>query len=49
MRPEDHGISPAEIGAAAIPGMVGVPPKPPQADRPFESGMSGGGGASGNY
>lgn len=49
VKPEDHGISLADIGAAAIPGMVGAPPKPPQADRPFEGGMSGGGGASGNY
>lgn len=49
VKPEDHGISLADIGAAAIPGMAGAPPKPPQADRPFEGGMSGGGGASGNY
>ncbi len=49
VKPEDHGISLADIGAAAIPGMVGAPPKPPQADRPFEGGMSGGGGASGTY
>jgi len=49
VKPEDHGISLADIGAAAIPGMVGALPKPPQADRPFEGGMSGGGGASGTY
>jgi len=49
VKPEDHGISLADIGAAAIPGMAGAPPKPPQADRPFEGGMSGGGGASGTY
>ncbi len=49
VKPEDHGISLADIGAAATPDMVGAPPRPPQADRPFEGGMSGGGGASGTY
>ena len=37
VKPEDHGISLADIGAAAIPGMAGAPPKPPQADRPATS------------
>jgi len=49
VKPEDHGISLADIGAAAIPGMVGGPQQPPQPEKPFEGGQSGGGGASGTY
>ncbi len=49
VKPEDHGISLADIGAAAIPGMVSEARPQPQADRSFEGGQSGGGGASGNF
>jgi hypothetical protein len=49
LKPEDYGINLADIGAAALPGALGAPPQEPQADRPFEGGQSGGGGASSNY
>jgi lysylphosphatidylglycerol synthetase-like protein (DUF2156 family) len=49
VKPEDHGIGLQDMGAAALPGMAGVPQPQAQADRPYEGGQSGGGGASGNF
>jgi len=49
LKPEDHGINPADLGAALLPGAIqaNLPPSPPE--KPFAGGQSGGGGASSGY
>jgi hypothetical protein len=49
LTPENHGINPANIGAALLPGAIlaNLPPASP--DKPFDGGQSGGGGASQGY
>ena len=49
LKPENHGISLADIGAAMIPGAVAAQPSPASPDKPFAGGQSGGGGASSGY
>ena len=49
LKPENHGINPAEIGAALLPGAVQANLPPSSPDKPFAGGQSGGGGASSGY
>ena len=49
LKPEDHGISPADLGAALLPGAIQANLPPSSPDKPFADGQSGGGGASSGY
>jgi hypothetical protein len=49
LKPENHGINLAEIGAALLPGAIQANLPPSSPDRPFAGGQSGGGGASSGY
>ncbi len=49
LKPENHGINLADLGAALLPGAIqaNLPPSAPE--KPFAGGQSGGGGASEGY
>ncbi len=49
LKPENHGINLAELGAALLPGAIQANLPPSSPDRPFAGGQSGGGGASSGY
>jgi uncharacterized membrane protein YhiD involved in acid resistance len=49
LKPEDHGINLAELGAALLPGAIQANLPPSSPDKPFAGGQSGGGGASSGY
>lgn len=49
LKPENHGINLAELGAALLPGAIRPHLPPSSPDRPFAGGQSGGGGASSGY
>jgi hypothetical protein len=49
LKPEDHGISLAEVAAALAPGAIGAQQPPAQPEKYFDGGSSGGGGASRNF
>jgi hypothetical protein len=50
LKPEQYGLSLAEIGAAALPGTTSSPVETQPTDpSPFEGGQSGGGGASRSF
>jgi hypothetical protein len=50
LKPEQYGLSLAEIGAAALPGITSSPVETPRTDpSPFEGGQSGGGGTSRSF
>jgi hypothetical protein len=49
LKPEDHGINPADLGAALLPGAIQANLPPSSPERPFAGGQSGGGGASSGY
>jgi hypothetical protein len=49
LKPEDHGINLADLGAAVLPGAIHATLPPASPDKPFEGGQSGGGGASQGY
>ena len=49
LKPENHGINLAELGAALLPGAIQANLPPSSPDKPFAGGQSGGGGASSGY
>jgi hypothetical protein len=49
LKPENHGINLAELGAALLPGAIQANLPPASPDKPFAGGQSGGGGASSGY
>jgi hypothetical protein len=49
LKPEDHGINLADVGAAVLPAAIHANLPPISPDKPFEGGQSGGGGASQGY
>lgn len=49
LKPEDHGINPADLGAALLPGAIQANLPPSSPEKPFAGGQSGGGGASSGY
>ena len=49
LKPENHGINLAELGAAFLPGAIQANLPPSSPDKPFAGGQSGGGGASSGY
>ncbi|HTZ39085.1 MAG TPA: hypothetical protein VMB77_02925 [Syntrophales bacterium] len=49
LKPENHGISLADIGAAILPGAIHANLPPASSDKPFAGGQSGGGGAASGY
>ena len=49
LKPEDHGINPADLGAALLPGAIQANLPPSSPEKPFSGGQSGGGGASSGY
>jgi hypothetical protein len=49
LKPENHGINLAELGAALLPGAIQANLPHASPDRPFAGGQSGGGGASSGY
>jgi hypothetical protein len=49
LKPENHGITLADIGAAVLPGAIQADLPPSSPDKPFAGGQSGGGGASNGY
>ncbi len=49
LKPENHGINLAELGAALLPGAIQANLPPASPDEPFAGGQSGGGGASSVY
>ena len=49
LKPESHGINLADIGAALTPGFVDSQQPPAQAEKFFDDGKSGGGGASRDF
>jgi hypothetical protein len=49
LKPESHGISLADIGAALTPGFVDSQQPPSQSEKYFDGGKSGGGGASRDF
>jgi hypothetical protein len=49
LKPENHGISLADLGAALLPGAIQANLPPASPDKPFAGGQSGGGGASSGY
>ncbi len=46
LKPENHGINLAAIGAAVLPGAIHANLPPASPDKPFDGGQSGGGGAA---
>jgi hypothetical protein len=49
LKPENHGINLADLGAAVLPGAIQANLPPSLPDKPFADGQSGGGGASSGY
>ncbi len=49
LKPENHGINLADLGAALLPGAIQANLPPASPDKPFAGGQSGGGGASSGY
>jgi len=49
LKPEDHGINVADLGAALLPGAIQANLPPSSPEKPFAGGQSGGGGASSGY
>ena len=49
LKPENHGISLADLGAAVLPGAIQANLPPASPDKPFAGGQSGGGGAASGY
>jgi hypothetical protein len=49
LKPENHGINLADLGAAVLPDMIQANLPPSSPDKPFAGGQSGGGGASSGY
>jgi hypothetical protein len=49
LKPENHGINLADLGAAVLPGAIQANLPPSSIDKPFAGGQSGGGGASSGY
>jgi hypothetical protein len=49
LKPENHGISLADLGAAVLPGAIQANLPPSSPDKTFAGGQSGGGGASSGY
>jgi hypothetical protein len=49
LKPENHGINLADLGAAVLPGAIQANLPPSSPDKPFAGGQSGGGGASSGY
>jgi hypothetical protein len=49
LKPENHGISLADVGAAMLPGAIHANLPPASPDKPFGGGQSGGGGAASEY
>jgi hypothetical protein len=49
LKPENHGINLADLGAAVLPGVIQANLPPSSPDKPFAGGQSGGGGASSGY
>ena len=49
LKPEDHGISLADVAAALTPGAIGAQQPPAQPEKYFDGGSSGGGGASRDF
>lgn len=49
LKPENHGIDPADLGAAVIPGVIVANQPPARPEIPLGGGESGGGGASSGY
>lgn len=49
LKPENHGISLADLGAALLPGAIQANLPPVSPDKPFAGGQSGGGGAASGY
>jgi hypothetical protein len=49
LKPENHGITLADIGAAVLPGAIQANLPPSSPEKPFAGGQSGGGGASSGY
>ena len=49
LKPENHGIHLADLGAAVLPGAIHANLPPSSPDKPFAGGQSGGGGASSGY
>jgi hypothetical protein len=49
LKPENHAISLADIGAAVLPGAIHANLPQASPDKPFDGGQSGGGGAASGY
>jgi heme exporter protein D len=49
LKPENHEINVADLGAAVLPGAIHASLPPSSPDKPFDGGQSGGGGASSEY
>jgi len=49
LKPENHGIDLADLGAVLLPGAIQANLPPATPDKPFAGGQSGGGGASSAY
>jgi hypothetical protein len=49
LKPGNHGINPADLGAALLPGAIQANLPPSSPEKPFAGGQSGGGGASSGY
>jgi hypothetical protein len=49
LKPENHGINLADLGAAMLPGAIQANLPPASPEKPFAGGQSGGGGAASGY